>query len=79
MTASFLAPVVTALGALAAVHAAPAAAKPPTTFDPVVEAQNFSITHLRKGGAGMVPESDDGYPGTYSYLGIDTSSDSATR
>jgi hypothetical protein len=28
--------------------AAPAAADPPTTFDPVVEAQNFSITQQRQ-------------------------------
>ena len=31
--------------------------------------------NLRKGCPGMVPESDDGFPGTYSYLALDTSPD----
>jgi dienelactone hydrolase len=35
-------------GAIGGAGAAPAAAKPPTTFDPVVEAQNFSITQQRQ-------------------------------
>ena len=39
---------VLALGAFAAVVAAPAAATPPSQFDPVVEAQNFSITQERQ-------------------------------
>ena len=30
---------------------------------------------LRDGCSGMVPESDDGFPGTYSYLKVDTSPD----
>ena len=30
---------------------------------------------LRDGCPGMVPESDDGFPGTYSYLALDTSPD----
>jgi hypothetical protein len=34
--------------ALAAVAAAPAGAMPPTVFNPVVEAQNFSITQQRQ-------------------------------
>jgi dienelactone hydrolase len=34
--------------AFLAVHAVPAAANPPTTFDPVVEAQNFSKTQERQ-------------------------------
>ncbi len=34
--------------ALAGLHAAPAAAKPPTAFNPAVEAQNFSITQQRQ-------------------------------
>ena len=33
---------------IAAAHAAPAAAAPPTAFNPVVEAQNFSITQQRQ-------------------------------
>jgi dienelactone hydrolase len=36
------------LGAAAAWPVAPASAKPPTTFDPVVDAQNFSITQQRQ-------------------------------
>ena len=34
--------------AVLAVHAVPATADPPTTFNPVVEAQNFSITQQRQ-------------------------------
>jgi hypothetical protein len=34
--------------AVLALHAGPAAADPPTTFNPVVEAQNFSITQQRQ-------------------------------
>ena len=37
-----------AFGVLATAHAGPAVAKPPTTFNPVVEAQNFSITQQRQ-------------------------------
>ena len=39
---------IAAVAALGAVAAGPAAATPPTTFDPVVEAQNFSITQQRQ-------------------------------
>ena len=39
---------VIATPAVLALHAVPAAADPPTTFDPVVEAQNFSITQQRQ-------------------------------
>ena len=34
--------------AVVAAHVAPAAANPPTTFNPVVEAENFSITQQRQ-------------------------------
>ena len=34
--------------AVLALHAVPAAANPPTAFNPVVEAQNFSITQQRQ-------------------------------
>jgi dienelactone hydrolase len=36
------------IGVVVGAGAAPAAATPPTTFDPVVEAQNFSITQQRQ-------------------------------
>jgi len=42
------APAVATAAALGALVAPGAAAKPPTTFDPVVEAQNFSITQQRQ-------------------------------
>ncbi len=48
MTQRFLAGILMAFGVLATVHAGPAVAKPPTTFNPVVEAQNFSITQQRQ-------------------------------
>jgi pimeloyl-ACP methyl ester carboxylesterase len=35
----------------------------------------FDCEDLRDGCPGMVPEADDGYPGNYSYLSIDTSPD----
>jgi dienelactone hydrolase len=35
----------------------------------------FDCEDLRDGCPGMVPEADDGYPGSYSYLSIDTSPD----
>jgi dienelactone hydrolase len=43
-----LAGIVTTLGAVVAVHVTPASATPPSTFNPVVEAQNFSITQQRQ-------------------------------
>jgi hypothetical protein len=67
------------LVALAALPVSPAAAKPPSTFNPVVEAQNFPITgtfdceDMREGCPGMV--ANDGYPGDYSYVAIDRSPD----
>jgi len=48
MTHRFLAGILMAFGVLATVHAGPAVAKPPTTFNPVVEAENFSITQQRQ-------------------------------
>jgi hypothetical protein len=39
---------VVAMLAVVAAHVAAAAANPPTTFNPVVEAQNFSITQQRQ-------------------------------
>ncbi len=37
--------------------------------------QRWDCEDLRDGCPGMVPESDDGFPGTYSYLALDTSPD----
>ena len=37
--------------------------------------QVWDCEDLRDGCPGMVPESDDGFPGTYSYLALDTSPD----
>ena len=48
MTQRFLAGILMAFGVLAAAHAGPAVAKPPTNFNPVVEAENFSITEQRQ-------------------------------
>jgi len=48
MTGRFLAGLVAGVGVLFAVHATPSSAKPPTTFNPVVEARNFSITQQRQ-------------------------------
>jgi len=40
--------------------------------------QVWDCEDLRDGCPGMVPESQDGFPGTYSYLAIDTSPDAVT-
>ena len=48
MTGKSLVGLVAAVGVLCGGHATTAAAKPPTTFNPVVEAQNFSITQQRQ-------------------------------
>ncbi len=38
----------------------------------------FDCEDLRDGCPGMVPQTDDGYPGDYSYIAIDTSPDSVS-
>ena len=48
MTGKSLVGLVAAVGVLCGGHVMTAAAKPPTTFSPVVEAQNFSITQQRQ-------------------------------
>ena len=40
--------IIASLAAVAALPVSAAGAKPPATFDPVVEAQNFSITQQRQ-------------------------------
>ena len=37
--------------------------------------RRWDCEDLRDGCPGMVPESDDGFPGTYSYLAVDPSPD----
>ena len=48
MTGRLLVGLVAAVGVLCGGHAMSAVAKPPNTFNPVVEAQNFSITQQRQ-------------------------------
>jgi dienelactone hydrolase len=48
MAGRFLALLTASLGAIVGLAVTPAFAKPPTTFNPVVEAQNFSITQQRQ-------------------------------
>jgi hypothetical protein len=47
----------TAALVVAVLGAAPAAGNPPTTFDPVVEARNFSITQQRQAVLGLAGHS----------------------
>jgi dienelactone hydrolase len=42
----------------------------------LADGQRFDCEDLRDGCPGMVPTADDGWPGNYSYISIDTSPDS---